>query len=565
MKCKVLIFTLITFFSYNNSIAQIVVDQALENSIDSIFIIYKNNKSPGGAISIISDGTVIYKKYFGYQSLKENIPISSSTPFNLASIAKQFTGVSIALLEEQGAIDLTDNINKFFPQFQFPDSITIQNLLDHSSGIREATVIGILAGHVNLKGELPSKHMNRKFLFDILSKECDLNFPTGTETAYTNINYVLLADIVEQVSGMAFKEFADSAIFKPLNMRNTYVEDFSDDSNVIGYQNTGSRFKRRILKNGLVGEDNVISTLEDLYLWNQNFYSNKLGNHDQRLIDKLTTSTLLNTGEKSDYNYGLSIHEYKGMKAISHDGENDIHTSFIIDIPKQKFSIICLINAIDFIDPIQKSYEVLDLFFEETTEDLVKKIDYSPVSISVQEIENRIGLYYRVANDGTGQLRRIGMNSGRLTISPSLNGKGYSFDALNNNQFFKINSAGYPILLSFESTTDGFIFTEKFDQGPWKHEDWTFKKIDDLPLDPNEYKGVYRDSQHGAKIKIKIKKSGIIAKKSIIKIPLIRLDNDSFFSPEYDALFLFKRNDSRVIQSMIINSTDFRNFKLMKK
>ena len=143
---------------------------------------------PRVSIGIISDGKVIYEKHFGMQDIRNKIPVSNSTSFNLASISKQFTGMCIALLEEQEKIHLSDNISKYFPQFQFPDTIKIKNLLDHSSGIRDPEVIAILAGHVNLKGELPGKFLNEDFLFNILSRELDLNFPTGSEMAYTNIN-----------------------------------------------------------------------------------------------------------------------------------------------------------------------------------------------------------------------------------------------------------------------------------------------------------------------------------------------------------------------------------------
>ena len=199
-----IILLLIACFKSNISKAQIALTQGIEDKIDSIFNEFVSNQKPGGSVSIISDSKVIYEKNFGMQNIGRNIPVSSSTPYNLASISKQFTGMCIALLEEQGKINLSDNIVKYFPQFQFPDTIKIKNLLDHSSGIRDPEVIAILAGHVNLKGELPGKYLNEGFLFKILSRERDLNFPTGSEMAYTNINYVLLADIVKLVSGKTF-------------------------------------------------------------------------------------------------------------------------------------------------------------------------------------------------------------------------------------------------------------------------------------------------------------------------------------------------------------------------
>lgn len=564
-KQKVLMLILITSFSWNVCSAQFTLDKALESKIDSIFSYWESDKSPGGAISVISEGEVIYKKYFGLENISKNIPISSSTSFNLASISKQFTGMCIALLEEQGKIRLSDDINKYFPQFQFSDTIKVKNLLDHSSGIRDPGIIAILAGHVNLKGELPNRFLNEDFLFNILSKERDLNFSTGSEMAYTNINYVLLADIVEQVSGMTFKQFADSAIFKPLKMKNTYVEDFKKGSNVVGYPKKGKHFKRRVQKNGLDGESNVISTLDDLYLWDQNFYFNNLGDKNQNLIDKITTSTVLDNEVKSHYNYGLGIGEYQDMKIVSHDGEDFIHTSFIVRIPEQRLSIICLINSVNYINPVQKSYEVLDLLFKDSSKTVTKKTDYSIVSIAFEEIENKSGLYYRLSDSGTAQIRRVSNTDGKLSISPNLEGKSLPFEALDTNQFLAYNSAGHPIHLTFNSADNEFTFTERFTEGPWKHEDWIFKKVNNESYNTREYSGTYRDKQHNSKIKIKVKKDKILAKKSILRIPMIRLEEDCFFSAEYDVSFFFSRNKLEKVESVKINAIDFRNFNLWKE
>ncbi|MEM7548504.1 MAG: serine hydrolase domain-containing protein [Bacteroidota bacterium] len=546
-------------------LAQVKLDKVLESRIDSIFNDFESHQKPGGSIGIVSDGKVIYEKHFGMQNIRKKIPVSNSTSFNLASISKQFTGMCIALLEEQEKIHLSDDISKYFPQFQFPDTIKIKNLLDHSSGIRDPEVIAMLAGHVNLKGELPGKYLTKDFLFNVLSREQDLNFPTGSEMAYTNINYVLLADIVEQVSGMTFRQFADSAIFKPLKMKDTYVEDFDKGSNVVGYPKKGKSFKRRVQKNGLDGESNVISTLDDLYLWDQNFYSNILGDKNQNLIDKITTSTVLNNGMKSNYNYGLEIDEYKGMKAISHDGEDFIHTSFILRIPEQQLSIICLINSINYIDPIQESYQVLDLIFDKSSKTDTERSEDSYSTIPFKEIQNKIGGYYRIDQKGMASYRKILLNDGKLALSYFPKGKGYPFNSLSNNQFLRYNRAGKPYKLTFKTIDDDSYMIEEFEREPTGSEDWIFKRISELPFDVNEYVGTYIDKQHGAKVKIKKRKNKIIAKKSIIKIPLVQFERDCFYSSEYEVLFYFLRDESGKVESIKVNAIDFRNFGFTKE
>lgn len=271
-----------------------------EQALDSLFSDWDSNQKPGGVIAIISENHVIYKKHFGLQEVKKKTPFSSQTPINLASVAKQFTGMCIALLEQQGEISLEDDIRKFFPDIQYSSTIQIKHLLSHTSGIRELTDIAILSGRVNLKGELPYKYLNKDYLLEILSKERDLNFEPGSEMSYTNTNYVLLADIVEQVGGMSFENFADSAIFRPLKMDQSFFGDFSSSSEIDGYAYNGEKFRKTNASGGLIGEDNLVSTIDDLILWDRNFYNNILGNKKGDLIEKVTSSSTLNNGDPTN-------------------------------------------------------------------------------------------------------------------------------------------------------------------------------------------------------------------------------------------------------------------------
>ena len=361
------------------------------------------------------------------------------------------------------------------------------------------------------------------------------------------------------------RHFSDSAIFKPLKMKDTYVEDFNNGSEIVGYPKKGKSFKRRIQKNGLDGESNVISTLDDLYLWDQNFYSNKLGDKNKNLIDKITTSTVLNNGIKSNYNYGLEISEYQGMKVISHDGEDLIHTSFILRIPEQRLSIICLVNSINYIDPVRKSYQLLNLLFDESSKTNTKISEDSYSIIPSEEIQNKTGGYYRIDQKGMASYRRILLNDEKLALSYFPRGKGYPFNALSNNQFLRYNRAGKPYKLTFKAIDNDFYMIEEFERELPESEDWMFKRISELPFNYNEYIGTYVDEQHGAKIKIKAGKNRIIAKKSILKIPLIQLEKGCFYSSEYEVLFYFLRDESGKVESLKINAVDFRNFRLTKK
>ncbi len=165
---------LILLIKFSNALCQ-------AEKIDSIFSDWRYLDRPGGVIAVLKDGEVLYKKAFGASDIQRRSPNSIGTPFELASIAKQFTATCIALLEEQGKLSKEDDIKIYYPQFQFSEKITIKNLLDHTSGIREAYVLTILSGKVNLKGQVPKRYQTKEHLLKVLSKEKDLNFKTGDE------------------------------------------------------------------------------------------------------------------------------------------------------------------------------------------------------------------------------------------------------------------------------------------------------------------------------------------------------------------------------------------------
>ena len=164
-----------------------------------------------------------------------------------------------------------------------------------------------------------------------------------------------------------------------------------------------------------------------------------------------------------------------------------------------------------------------------------------------------------------GHFRRITMNDGKLGLSWAVKGAGYPFEALSSNEFVRYTKSGYPYLLKFDSVGSGFQFTESFVGSLPNQKDWVFKKTNDSPFDIEDFLGTYKDKQHQTKIKIRKNKDKIFAKKSIIKIPLIRLEDDCFYSPEYEVLLLFQRNTAGEIEALKINAEDFRNFNMWKE
>ncbi len=139
------------------------------------------------------------------------------------------------------------------------------------------------------------------------------------------------------------------------------------------------------------GDGSIYTSVEDLYLWDQAFYNNKLG---KDLMDMLHTVGVLNNGKKLDYAFGLVVTEYKGLKNVEHGGAWAGFRAAILRFPEQKFSVICLAN-LDSINPTDLCFKVADIYLADLLKAApkadVKKLE--PVKLSPQELEAKTGNY----------------------------------------------------------------------------------------------------------------------------------------------------------------------------
>jgi CubicO group peptidase (beta-lactamase class C family) len=528
--------------------------------IDSLLSIGDHTKKPGGVVAVLKGDEVVYKKAVGLADISRNIPNSFDHKYDLASIAKQFTGMCIALLEEQGKLSTEDLLSLYYPDFQFSKEIKIKNLLDHTSGIREAYVLATLSGKINLKGELRKKYNTKPYLMKVLRREKDLNFEPGSELAYTNINYILLGDIVEKVSKQPLYRFADSAIFKPLQMNNTFYrfkQNMEIPGEAKGYFVKGKKYKPVKAVGGILGDGKLVTTIDDLLKWENNLRHNKLGKSSQQLIDKLYTSSKLNNGDLTHYGYGFWINEYRGLKQINHGGDDGRFTSFILKFPEQDIVVIALANSSLYNNTVSTSYQIADILLSgDFPKPKTIQRQYQFTSISKQRMRSLVGIYKTINDKGLAQLRRITSEGDSLYINSDFNGKGLNLKAVTNNFFVAKNRNGYQLKFTFNNDSIDSSFEEQFsDNKPWK-----FEKIENTARPLTDFKGTYFNESTQVSLAIKSKKNKLIARKGIIKIPLVAFGGNQFYAYQNDALFIFQQDNFGKINSLKVNASDFRNF-----
>ena len=312
-----------------------------------------NEKLPGIAIALVKDGECIYQKEYGMANLEHDVPLSSKSVFDLASLAKQFTGMAIAMLIHQGKLSLEDDIRKYVPEVpNFGKKISIADLLYHRSGLRG---IGGLLSIGNFgSNKTYGEQVTADVVLDAVKYQQDLNFPVGEEYSYSNTGYVMLAIAVERITKMSFRDWTQKHIFKPLGMTQSFANDNPDEiirNRATAYYSTADGFQYR-QENGmaLIGSSAVYSTTDDLIKWVNNFDNPKIGGGE--IFKMMEKGGTLKNGEAINYGFGLNLIDYKGLRMIEHSGYS--HPGFqtlIARFPEQKFSMIILTNWGD-VNPI---------------------------------------------------------------------------------------------------------------------------------------------------------------------------------------------------------------------
>lgn len=290
----------------------------VRQKLDSLLMRINKRNDFNGAILVAKNEKILYSSQVGFADFKKKALLHEESVFQLASVSKQFTAAAIMLLKERNKIRLTDTVNAYFPDFPFKN-VTIKNLLNHTSGLPQYFWV---AEHEWKQKKAPTNSEMMEFLESSNAKRY---FKPGRNFDYSNTGYFVLASIVEKVSGTSFSSFLKSNIFEPLQMTNSYVYSFENDSikenQLEGYRlYKGWRHLkiRSTINDAIVGDKNVYTTTEDLFKWTQ-------GLNTGRLLTKESLELMYSKGEtvygrKVPYGFGFRINN-EGPKSIYHHGK----------------------------------------------------------------------------------------------------------------------------------------------------------------------------------------------------------------------------------------------------
>lgn len=344
---------------------------SVAKKVDKLFAKWDMPNSPGCVIGIVRNDSLIYAKGYGQANIEYSVANTPETIYHMASVSKQFTAYAIVLLARQGKLQLDDDIRKYLPWFpDLKEKITIRQLLNHTSGIRDQWQLMAISG-TRIDDVIKQEHIVK-----VLSKQRALNFKPGDQYSYSNSGYTMLAEIVKSVSGQTLRQFTDSAIFKPLGMNHTHFHD--DYTEVVknrsySYQRKNAwSFSNSILSYSNAGATSLFTNVNDMAKWVMNFYDTKVGT--QQDIELLTQKGKLNNGKVSNYALGIAVDTFKGWKIYAHNGADAGYRTAVTTVPDLKMGFIVFSNLGDF--DMGKLNEMASLFVK----DISKKVDKPAVA-----------------------------------------------------------------------------------------------------------------------------------------------------------------------------------------
>jgi CubicO group peptidase (beta-lactamase class C family) len=492
----------------NMTAKQPPIDDEAAKKVDEFLAQWDKKDLPGGAVGVVRDGKLVYKRAFGMANLEYDVPNTPLTLFNLASASKPFTAASIALLAQQGKLSLDDDIRKYVPELpKYDETVTIRHLIHHTSGIREYQAL-VLFGGLGTDNAYSDKSV-----LNMLARQKNISFKPGSKHQYSNSNYHLLGIIVGRVSGKSLRAFAEENIFKPLGMKNTLF--FDNRFEVVKNRAAGYRIgpdksiSARSSLFDLVGGGGVLTTVEDLYLWDQNFYEPKIGNKE--LIQLLTTPGTLNDGEKINYAFGMWRQEYKGLTVIKHSGNMTGFRAQIVSFPEQKFTVIALSNN-SAIFPSVIAEKLADIYLEGQLKPEApsqKKVAESlPPAIALPENEAQryAGIY---ASSESGAVFKLSLRDGKLINSLLLKNE-VPLTPVSENRFLMVAGADKYELIPVSGASGKISEIRLIKNGGKPDVFVPVKPPFDSPPQLSEYAGTYYSDEFDAHYKLTLQGNNLV-------------------------------------------------------
>lgn len=371
--------------------------------LDELVSAYAKNGRFNGTALVAAHGKILLQKGYGVKNADEHTLNDEHTQFQIASVTKQFTATVVLKLVELGKLRLTDKLSKYYAGFPNGDSITIENLLTHTSGIHNFTETDSSINETDEKRMVP------------YLKTLKPDFKPGTDWHYSNSGYVMLAYIIGKVSGMSYWQAVRTYIFTPLQMNSTGFDftHLTGSNKAVGYDALNDSVKQKaFITDSTVpsGAGGIYSTVEDMYKWHRGLQAYKIVS--KALMEKAYTGC-----PHSNYGYGWQIDSMFGKKMVSHSGAISGFGSNFARVTGDDICIVLLSNkGGSTFDVINITNKIMAVLYNQPYTIPVKR---TPVAVSEDVLKKYVGTY-EVAE--LHLIIEMSLNEGRLIAQPARDG-----------------------------------------------------------------------------------------------------------------------------------------------
>jgi len=361
---------------------------------DAIFGKYARSDSPGAVVAVTHRGQVIHRGHYGMADMAQGVALDSRTVIRIGSQTKQFTVLLALMLEAEGKLAMDHEVQRYMPWLpRLPRPVTLQHLATNTSGMRD------FLEALTYSGVQITSQSTREYSKRVIARQDELNFMPGEALIYCNTGFFLLSEIVEEVSGRSFNELLEARLTGPLGMADSRL--MKHDSDILPRlaahhsRNADGAWSRAAWGIVLGGEGGMVSTLDDMLVWQANVANPKVGT--KAMWDRMKTPAVYANGTPSLYGMGLVCSDYRGLRAVGHGGgvaggRSDSHY-----YPAAELGIVILGNH-DELAPFSLGRRIADACLGDALQPPRRRADLAP-------LDDQIGLWREEGGDDLIELR----------------------------------------------------------------------------------------------------------------------------------------------------------------